>query len=138
MIDRIGLVCIWVLDLDEALEFYVGKLGFSLQTDLEAEGTRFVLVTAPEQPDVPLMFALPQPPLLDEVTAEQVKVLMAKGFLGPGGLVTKDCRKTVEELKARGVEVLEEPEQRFYGIDAGFRDPFGNQWRLTELTPPPA
>ena len=61
---------------------------------------------------------------------------MAKGFLGPGGLVTKDCRKTAEELKARGVEFLEEPEERFYGIDAGFRDPFGNHWRLTQLLEP--
>jgi catechol 2,3-dioxygenase-like lactoylglutathione lyase family enzyme len=138
MIDKIGLVCIWVLDLDEALDFYVDKLGFALQTDVETEGMRFVLVTAPEQPDVPLMFAVPGPPVLDEVTAEQVRVLMAKGFLGPGGLVTKDCRKTAEELKARGVEFLEEPEERFYGIDAGFRDPFGNHWRLTELTPQPA
>jgi uncharacterized glyoxalase superfamily protein PhnB len=51
--------------------------------------------------------------------------------------VTKDCRKTTEELRSRGVEILDEPEERFYGIDAGFRDPFGNHWRLTELTPPP-
>ena len=99
---------------------------------------RFVLVTAPEQPDVPLMLAVPGPPVMDEATAEQIRALTAKGFLGPGGLVTKDCRKTTAELKARGVEFLEEPEERFYGIDAGFRDPFGNHWRLTELTPPPA
>jgi catechol 2,3-dioxygenase-like lactoylglutathione lyase family enzyme len=137
MIDKIGLVCIWVLDQDEALEFYVGKLGFAVQTDIEAEGVRFVLVTAPEQPDVPLMLAVPGPPVMDETTAEQVRVLMAKGFLGPGSLTTKDCRGTAAELKARGVEILEEPEERFYGIDAGFRDPFGNQWRLTEPTPAP-
>ena len=136
MIDKIGLVCIWVTDLDVALDFYVGKLGFDVQTDMQAEGMRFVLVNAPGQPDVPMMFALPAPPVLDEETAEQVKVLMAKGFLGPGGMVTKDCRKTAEELKARGVEFLEEPEERFYGIDAGFRDPFGNHWRLTQLLEP--
>jgi catechol 2,3-dioxygenase-like lactoylglutathione lyase family enzyme len=137
MIDKIGLVCIWVLDQDEALDFYVNKLGFAVQTDLEAEGVRFVLVTAPEQPDVPLMLAVPGPPVMDGATAEQVRVLMAKGFLGPGSLTTKDCRATAAELKARGVEILEEPEERFYGIDAGFRDPFGNQWRLTEPIPAP-
>lgn len=138
MIDKIGLVCIWVFDQDEALDFYVGKLGFALQTDVEAEGIRFVLVTAPEQPDVPLMLAVPEPPSVDAVTAEQICALVAKGILGPGSLVTKDCRKTTLELKERGVEFVDEPEERFYGVDAGFRDPFGNHWRLTELLPEPA
>jgi catechol 2,3-dioxygenase-like lactoylglutathione lyase family enzyme len=138
MIDKIGLVCIWVFDQDEALDFYVNKLGFAVQTDVDADGMRFVLVTAPEQPDVPLMLAVPAPPVLDAATAEQVRALVAKGVLGPGGLVTRDCRKSAAELKARGVEFLEEPEERFYGVDAGFRDPFGNHWRLTELTSPPA
>jgi catechol 2,3-dioxygenase-like lactoylglutathione lyase family enzyme len=135
MIDKIGLVCIWVYDQDEALDFYVGKLGFALRTDVEAEGVRFVLVTAPEQPDVPLMLAVPEPPAVDATTAEQIRALVAKGVLGPGSLTTKDCRKTVAELKERGVEITEEPEERFYGVDAGFRDPFGNHWRLTELLP---
>jgi catechol 2,3-dioxygenase-like lactoylglutathione lyase family enzyme len=138
MIDKIGLVCIWVFDQDEALDFYVGKLGFALQTDIEAEGIRFVLVTAPEQPDVPLMLAVPQPPAMDAETAGQIRALVAKGILGPGSLVTKDCRKTTAELKERGVEITDEPEERFYGVDAGFRDPFGNHWRLTELLPEPA
>ena len=138
MIDKIGLVCIWVFDQDEALDFYVNKLGFAVQTDVDADGMRFVLVTAPEQPDVPLMLAVPEPPVLDPATAGQVRALVAKGVLGPGSLVTRDCRKTAAELKARGVEFLEEPEERFYGVDAGFRDPFGNHWRLTELTSPPA
>ena len=138
MIDKIGLVCIWVLDQDEALDFYVGKLGFSVYTDVKAEGVRFVLVTAPEQPDVPLMLAVPGPPVMDPATAQQVRTLMAKGFLGPGSLVTKDCRRTTAELRERGVEITDEPEERFYGVDAGFRDPFGNHWRLTELRPEPA
>jgi catechol 2,3-dioxygenase-like lactoylglutathione lyase family enzyme len=138
MIDKIGLVCIWVFDQDEALDFYVNKLGFAVQTDIDADGMRFVLVTAPEQPDVPLMLAVPAPPVMDAATAEQVRALVAKGVLGPGSLVTRDCRKTAAELKARGVEFLEEPEERFYGVDAGFRDPFGNHWRLTELLPEPA
>ena len=138
MIEKIGLVCIWVYDQDEALDFYVGKLGFALQTDLRAEGVRFVLVTAPQQPDVPLMLAVPEPPAVDPTTAGQLRELVAKGILGPGSLVTKDCRRTAAELKERGVEFTEEPEERFYGVDAGFRDPFGNHWRLTELVPQPA
>ncbi|HEV7656336.1 MAG TPA: VOC family protein [Mycobacteriales bacterium] len=138
MIDRIGLVCIWVYDQDEALDFYVGKLGFALQTDVREDGVRFVLVTAPLQPEVPLMLAVPGPPAMDQATADELRNLVAKGFLGPGSLVTRDCRGTTAELKALGVEFVDEPEDRFYGIDAGFRDPFGNHWRLTELTPPPA
>lgn len=138
MIDRIGLVCVWVLDHATALDFYVDKLGFTVSTDVTVDDYRFVLVTAPEQPEVPLMLALPEPPAVDAATAEQLKVLIAKGILGPGSLTTKDCRKAYEELGARGVEFVEEPEERFYGIDAAFRDPFGNQWRLTELFPRPA
>ena len=135
MLTSTRLSNVFVLDQDEALDFYVGKLGFSPHTDVEAEGVRFVLVTAPEQPDVPLMLAVPGPPVMDAATAEQTRTLMAKGFLGPGSLVTKDCRTTTEELRSRGVEILDEPEERFYGIDAGFRDPFGNHWRLTEPKP---
>lgn len=137
MIEKIGLVCIRVYDQDEALDFYVGKLGFALQTNMRAEGVRFVLVTAPQQPDVPLMLAVPEPPAIDPTTAGQLRELVAKGILGPGSLVTKDCRRTTAELKERGVEFTEEPEERFYGVDAGFRDPFGNHWRLTELVPQP-
>lgn len=137
MIDKIGLVCIWVLDHEKALDFYVNTLGFTLSTDVTSGGYRFVLVTAPEQPDVPLMLALPEPPAVDAASAEQLKVLIAKGVLGPGSLVTKDCQKAYEELTARGVEFMEPPEERFYGIDAGFRDPFGNHWRLTQLPPQP-
>ena len=138
MLNAITISQVYVLDQDEALDFYVDKLGFAVRTDVEAEGVRFVLVTAPEQPDVPLMLAVPEPPAVDAATAEQIRALVAKGFLGPGALVTKDCRKTTAELEARGVEFVEQPEERFYGIDAGFRDPFGNHWRLTELAPPPA
>ena len=137
MIDRIGLVCIWVLDLDEALDFYTRVLGFTLNTDVVEDGYRFVLVNAPEQPDVPLMLALPEPPAVDAATAEQIKALVAKGVMGPGALATPDCRKAYEELSARGVDFVEPPEERFYGIDAGFRDPSGNHWRLTQLYPQP-
>lgn len=134
MINRIGLVCVWVFDLDEALDFYVGKLGFSVQMDAIEDGHRFVLVTTPDDPELPLMFAVPEPPLMDTETAKQLRELVAKGVLGPGALNTPDCRRTATELKAKGVEFVEEPEDRFYGIDAGFRDPFGNHWRLTQLT----
>jgi uncharacterized glyoxalase superfamily protein PhnB len=69
---------------------------------------------------------------MDSEIADQIRSLVATGFLGPGSLATDDCRTTYAELKAKGVEFTEEPEERFYGIDAGFRDPFGNQWRLTQ------
>lgn len=138
MIDKIGLVCVWVLDLDEAIDFYVGKLGMTVTTDVVEDGYRFVLLNAAEQPDVPLMLALPVPPAIDAGTAGMLKELMAKGVLGPGALQTKDCRATYAELVAKGVEFVEPPEDRFYGVDAGFRDPFGNHWRLTQLYAAPA
>jgi catechol 2,3-dioxygenase-like lactoylglutathione lyase family enzyme len=138
MIDKIGMVCVWVLDLDEAIDFYAGKLGFAVTTDITEDGYRFVLVTAPEQPDVPLMLALPVPPAIDPATAGTLRELVAKGVLGPGAMQTKDCRRTYEELTAKGVEFIEPPEDRFYGVDAGFRDPFGNHWRLTQLHPQPS
>ncbi|QBI18577.1 hypothetical protein ER308_02680 [Egibacter rhizosphaerae] len=68
--------------------------------------------------------------------AEQIRSLIATGHLGPGAFATKDCRATYRELKAKGVEFIEEPEERFYGIDAAFRDPFGNHWRLTNARTP--
>jgi predicted enzyme related to lactoylglutathione lyase len=75
---------------------------------------------------------VPGPPVVDPATAEQLQSLIARGHLGLGAFETEDCRATYEELKAKGVDVTEEPEDRFYGIDAAFRDPFGNHWRLTQ------
>ncbi|WP_084961768.1 VOC family protein [Thermoactinospora rubra] len=132
MITALGLVCVWVFDHDVALDFYVGKLGFKTAADMEAEGQRWVLVSPPEQPELSVMLAVPAPPVMDEATAEIVRSLVAKGGWGTGALFTDDCRATYEELRAKSVEFVEAPHERFYGVDAAFRDPFGNHWRLTQ------
>jgi catechol 2,3-dioxygenase-like lactoylglutathione lyase family enzyme len=132
MIAGVGLVCVWVLDIDVAREFYVNTLGLKVDLDAEREGIHWLVVHAADQPEVPLMLVVPGPPAVDSETAEQIRSLVATGYLGPGALRTKDCRASYRELKAKGVEFIEEPEERFYGIDAAFRDPFGNHWRLTQ------
>ena len=95
---------------------------------------RWLTVSPPGQPDVAIvLMAIPGPPVMDEQSAEQVRTLMAKGFAGTVFLTTDDCQASYEELKARGVEFSETPEERPYGIDSGFRDPSGNSLRLTEV-----
>jgi catechol 2,3-dioxygenase-like lactoylglutathione lyase family enzyme len=136
MITGVGLVCAWVSDQDEAYDFYVHKLGLQVLLDAPMDGGgRWLLVHSPAQPEVPIMLAVPGPPVTDEETAAHIRALVSTGYLGPGALSTDDCRATYKELLSRGVEFTEEPSERFYGIDAGFRDPFGNQWRLTRPTP---
>jgi catechol 2,3-dioxygenase-like lactoylglutathione lyase family enzyme len=133
MITGVGLVCVWVFEQDEAYDFYVNKLGLKVFMDAPMDGGgRWLLVHSPQPPDFPIMLAVPGPPIMDEDTARKIRELVATGYLGPGALATDDCRGTYKELVARGVEFTEEPSERFYGIDAGFRDPFGNQWRLTQ------
>jgi uncharacterized glyoxalase superfamily protein PhnB len=134
MISGVGLVCVWVLDQDVAYDFYVNKLGLDVTMDAPMDGGgRWLLVHSKHQPEVPIMLAVPGPPVMDEKTAQKIKELVATGYLGPGALATDDCRATYRELLAKGVEFVEEPSERFYGIDAGLRDPFGNQWRLTQV-----
>jgi catechol 2,3-dioxygenase-like lactoylglutathione lyase family enzyme len=130
MIIGVGLVCVYVLDMDEARSFYVDKLGLHVGVDMVRDGFRWLTVHSPKQPEVPIM--LVDPAAMDHAAAEQIRSLVATGYLGPGALATDDCWATFHELKAKGVEFIEEPEERFYGIDAGFRDPFGNHWRLTQ------
>jgi catechol 2,3-dioxygenase-like lactoylglutathione lyase family enzyme len=132
MITGFGLVCLNVLDLDEAKRFYVDVLGFEVGIDREIDGFRWLTVHAPGRPDMPMMLVVLEPPVVQEPIAGQLRSLIARGYLGLGALSTDDCRATYKELKARGVEFIDEPEERFYGIDAAFRDPFGNHWRLTQ------
>ncbi len=95
---------------------------------------RWLTVGPAGQPDVAIvLMAIPGPPVIDDETAEQIRTLMAKGFAGTVFLTTDDCQASYEELKARGVEFTEEPEERPYGIDSGFRDPSGNALRLTQV-----
>ena len=132
MITGLALVCLNVLDLDEAKHFYVDVLGFAVGIDREMDGFRWLTVHAPGRPDLPMMLVVPEPPAIEEPIAGQLRSLLARGYLGLGALATDDCRATYRELTAKGVEFVEEPEERFYGVDAAFRDPFGNHWRLTQ------
>jgi uncharacterized glyoxalase superfamily protein PhnB len=126
-----------VHDQEEALAFWTEKVGMEVRSDVtvpELGNFRWLTVGPADQPDIDIvLMAIPGPPVMDAATAEQVSDLMAKGFAGTVFLTTDDVRASYEELKARGVEFSEEPEQRPYGIDSGFRDPSGNSIRLTQV-----
>ena len=128
---------LWVHDQDEALAFYTQKLGWEVRVDVtvaELGNFRWLTVAPPGQADFAVvLMAIPGPPVMDTETADQVRALMAKGFAGTVFLTTDDVHASYEELKARGVEFTEEPEERPYGIDSGFRDPSGNSIRLTQV-----
>lgn len=134
---RIATAQVWVHDQDEALAFYTDKLGMELREDVtlpEMGDFRWLTVGPVGQPDVAIvLMAIPGPPMIDEATQEEIANLTAKGFAGTVFLTTDDCQAAYEELVERGVEFTEAPEQRPYGIDAGFRDPSGNSLRLTQV-----
>jgi predicted enzyme related to lactoylglutathione lyase len=134
---RIANAHLWVHDQDEALAFYTQKVGMEVRVDTtlpEFGDFRWITVGPVDQPDVAIvLMAIPGPPVLDAETAEQVRSLMSKGFAGTVFLTTDDCRASYEELRGRGVEFTEAPEERPYGIDSGFRDPSGNSLRLTQV-----
>ncbi len=134
---RIANAQVWVHDQDEALAFYTEKLGMEVRSDVtiaELGDFRWLTVSPPGQDDFAIvLMAIPGPPVFEAETAEQVRSLMAKGAAGGIFLTTDDCRASYEELKGRGVEFVEAPEERPYGIDAGFRDPSGNHFRLTQV-----
>jgi uncharacterized glyoxalase superfamily protein PhnB len=128
---------LWVHDQDEALVFYTDKIGFEVRTDVtlaELGNFRWLTVGPPAQPDIAIvLMAIPGPPVMDAETGEQVRTLMAKGFAGTVFLTTDDVHAAYQELKGRGVEFSEQPEERPYGIDSAFRDPSGNHIRLTQV-----
>ena len=128
---------LWVHDQDEALAFYTDKLGMEVRADVtlpEMGDFRWLTVGPPGQEDVSItLMAIPGPPVMDAETAEQVRNLMSKGFAGTVFLTTDDINASYEELRSRGVEFTETPEERPYGIDSGFRDPSGNSFRLTQV-----
>jgi uncharacterized glyoxalase superfamily protein PhnB len=134
---RIATAQVWVHDQEEALKFYTEKLGMEVRSDVslpEMGGFRWLTVGPVGQDEIAItLMAIPGPPVMDEQTQLQVRDLMAKGFAGTVFLTTEDCRGSYEELKTRGVEFTEAPEERPYGIDCGFRDPSGNSFRLTQL-----
>jgi uncharacterized glyoxalase superfamily protein PhnB len=131
---------LWVHDQDEALAFYTEKLGMEVRADVtlpEMGDFRWLTVSPPGQEDVTIvLMAIPGAPVMDEETQQQVRQLMAKGFAGTVFLTTEDCEASYQELKSRGVEFVETPEERPYGIDSAFRDPSGNNFRLTQVKLP--
>jgi predicted enzyme related to lactoylglutathione lyase len=134
---RIANAQLWVHDQDEALAFYTERLGMEVRADVtlaEMGNFRWLTVGPAGQPDVSIvLMAMPGPPVFDAETAEQVRSLMSKGAAGTIFLTTDDCQASYEELKGRGVEFVDAPEERPYGIDSSFRDPSGNHLRLTQV-----
>jgi predicted enzyme related to lactoylglutathione lyase len=133
---RIGTAQLWVHDQDEALAFYTKQVGMEVRSDVsvpELGNFRWLTVGPAGQPDMAIvLMAIPGPPVMDADTAEEVRSLMAKGFAGTIFLTTDNCQATYEQLGGRGVEFVQKPEERPYGIDAAFRDPSGNNIRITE------
>jgi catechol 2,3-dioxygenase-like lactoylglutathione lyase family enzyme len=136
MIQRLSHVPIFVLDQDSAKEFYVDKLGFEVKTDATMDGGfRWLTVSPPGQPDLEITLMAVAPSSFgpfDEETAAKVRWLVENGKLGAGVFETADCRKTFEELKAKGVEFLKEPTEEFYGIEALMKDDSGNWFSMTQ------
>jgi predicted enzyme related to lactoylglutathione lyase len=134
---RIANAQLWVHDQDEALAFYTEKVGMEVRADVtlaEMGDFRWLTVGPPGQDDVSIvLMAIPGPPVTDDQTEGKIRELMAKGFAGTVFLTTDNCQASYEELKGRGVEFTEAPEERPYGIDSGFRDPSGNSIRLAEV-----
>jgi catechol 2,3-dioxygenase-like lactoylglutathione lyase family enzyme len=132
MLNRITHTFLYVLDQDEAVDFYVGKLGMRVQTDADLGHMRWLTLVFPDDAELELVLMVPGAPIHDAATVEQLRELIAKGA-GAGGIFqTDDCRGTYEQLKEAGVEFTQEPIERFYGTDCALRDPFGNPLRITQ------
>ncbi|MGK3110678.1 VOC family protein [Streptomyces sp. WAC05858] len=139
MIKGMSIVTVWVLDQDRAKAFYTAKLGLEVRTDMsiggdgEGGGMRWLTVGAKDQPDVQLTLMVPSSPGLDPESAEALRTLVAKGVLGAGVFTTDDIHRDYEALKAKGVEFVQEPQERPYGTEALFRDDSGNWFSFTQL-----
>jgi catechol 2,3-dioxygenase-like lactoylglutathione lyase family enzyme len=136
MLKQLTHAQVWVHDQDEALEFYTEKLGLELREDVtlpELGGFRWLSVGIPGQEVSITLMAVPGPPVFDEETRAQIQALLAKGASGGLFFATDDVQASYEELSARGVEFSQEPTKQPYGVDAGFRDPSGNQFRMAQL-----
>ncbi len=134
MMKRLNISGIYVLDQDQALDFYVGRLGLEVDTDVDLGFMRWLTIRVPGDPDHKILLERPGPPAMSEQTADQVREMVNKGAAG-GHLffAVDDARVTHAELLARGVELTEEPTEQSYGIDFGLRDPFGNHVRIAQL-----
>jgi catechol 2,3-dioxygenase-like lactoylglutathione lyase family enzyme len=132
MTQGVQVVGLYVRDQDEALAFYVEKLGFRVHTDARNGDYRWLTVQHPDQPLFQLGLFVPGPPVLDEATAQAARALVAKGAMPPLVLQVDDCRVAYEQMRTRGVEFTQEPIARFGTVDAGFRDPSGNGWKMIQ------
>ncbi|MEU4160587.1 VOC family protein [Actinoplanes sp. NPDC026670] len=138
MFTAITITTVRVLDQDEALDFYVGKLGFKIDDDVDMGFMRWLTISLPSDPGRQLLLEVPGPPAMSEQAAAQVRDLLTKGALGAAILTTDDCQKVYDTLKSQGVEFTQGVEVQPYGIDCAFRDPFGNQIRVTQPAAQPS
>ncbi|AMN42895.1 VOC family protein [Rhodoplanes sp. Z2-YC6860] len=136
MSQGIGVVGLYVRDQDEAVDFYVGKLGFKVHTDVKNGNYRWLTVQHPEQPSFQLGLFAPAPPTLDSATAQTMREVVAKGAMPPLVLHVDDCRGAYDRMRARGVEFTQEPMERYGSVDASFRDPSGNGWKMIQARRP--
>jgi catechol 2,3-dioxygenase-like lactoylglutathione lyase family enzyme len=135
MLTQLTHAQVWVTDQDEALEFYTEKLGMELREDVtvpELGNFRWLSVGVPGQEVSITLMAVPGPPVFEEETRNQILALLAKGAAGGLFFATDDVQGSYEELKGRGVEFAQEPTEQPYGVDAGFRDPSGNHFRMAQ------
>jgi len=137
MTQCINVIGLYVRDQDEALAFYVEKLGFLTHTDVRNGDYRWLTVQHPEQPSFQLGLFKPGPPVHDAATAQTLSEVVAKGAMPPLVLMVDNCRAAYERLSALGVEFTQEPMNRYGAVDAGFRDPSGNGWKMIEAAPKP-
>ena len=128
----IGVLGLYVHDQDEALDFYVNNLGFTVHADHRNGNYRWLTIKHPNQTSFELGLFLPQEPVLDAATAQTMREMVAKGAMPPLVLIVEDCRAAYDKLRAKGVEFTQEPIARFGGVDANFRDPSGNAWKMIE------
>ena len=131
MSQGVGVVGLYVRDQDEALAFYE-KLGFRVHTDAKNGDYRWLTVQHPEQPSFQLGLFKPQPPTIDASTAQTMSEMVAKGAMPPLVFVVDDCRAAYEQMRKKGVEFTQEPVERYGAVDASFRDPSGNGWKMIQ------
>jgi catechol 2,3-dioxygenase-like lactoylglutathione lyase family enzyme len=129
------VVGLYVRDQDEALQFYVDKLGFRVHTDVKNGEYRWLTVQHPDQPSFQIGLFRPQPPVIDAATADAVNEIVAKGAMPPLVLIVDDCRAAFDRMKTSGVEFTQDPVDRYGTVDAGFRDPSGNGWKMIQARP---
>ncbi len=129
---RVEMVGLYVRDQEEALRFYVDKLGFRVHTDVKNGDFRWLTVQAPDQPSFQLGLFAPGPPVQDQATAQTLRAMLAKGAMPPLVLAVDDCRAAFERLRTQGVEFTQDPVERYGNVDAGFRDPSGNGWKMIQ------